>query len=239
MAIAIVGTWAQSTGRFVTTKTSGTRTTTAGNAIVVLAHVRAPASPSFGTSDVTDSKGNTYTRLAFKIQTNGSQYAGTGIYYCANPGSMGASHTVTYTDTAASNCTIHIEAIEISGQDTAGGADVTATDGNSSSGTPSTGTTAATAQADEIAIATAGGYNAAAPSITATPSGYTDIANTAATDGFLGMSAYKILSATGTQTASWTIDQTTSIVCGAIATIKAAAAVATGMGWANAKGGWW
>ena len=223
MAIALVGTWTQSVGRFVGAKTSGSRTSSSGNGIVVIVHVRGPSVPSLGTSDVTDSKSNTYTRLAYITATASSQYSGSGIYYCANPSSTGASHTVTYTDTNNTSATIMIEAIEISGQNTSGGADQTATASATSGTAGGTGTTGTTTQADEISIALCSFYNFGAPVVSATPSGYTDIANAGYTDGLNGPSAYKILSATGTQSASWTFDAACVVTSGCIATIKAAA----------------
>lgn len=120
--------------------------TTAGNSIIVLA--RAYGATDLGTTDITDSKSNTYTR---RVVHNASQGVTTkaAIYDCQAP-TMGSSHQVSI----SAHTDAGITAIEWSNLTGSPAFDKSAGAGPSSTSAPTTGNTATLAQADEAVFAT-------------------------------------------------------------------------------------
>lgn len=128
----------QGNGLLVSTTTPafGSSTTT-GNSIVVFTAVY---DPQFApTHTVTDSKSNTYTRVASRIEFGSSLYI--SQYVCHNA-TGGASHTVTFTTNGGSGSIASIIAYEVSGSGTLS-TDASAT--NNSSGTSASVTVTSTA----------------------------------------------------------------------------------------------
>lgn len=144
---------------------------------------------------VTDSKGNTYTPIGTLI-TNSS--INSRLYYCQN-GTGGASHTCTGTGQTGDHSILFVELLGVL---TTGVLDQVASILDTS--TPFTVTSGTTTQSDEISISAMSG-NSTTTATHAESTGYT-ISQEVTTGGpnwTCGI-AYKVLSATGTQTPSWT-----------------------------------
>lgn len=164
---------------------------TAGNAVIVLATAFSSTAPSAAS----DNKSNTYTR-----HVSGASNISVAIFSALNV-TGGSSFQVTVTGSSDVSAAI----FEVSGLATSAAFDVSATNGGTSA-SHSTGTTAATAQADAIAFAVTGhdGVSTADPTL---PGGSAYTLGPFQTNTALMplASAYQVLSATGTQTAtiSW------------------------------------
>jgi hypothetical protein len=145
MAYSIVQTKTGDSGGYVTsTNLSFDSSTTTGNTILVAV---AYNSDQLGTPDVTDNKGNTYTKLA------GGAGAGdtSGELWCAYNVTGGASHQITI-ELSANWHDVAIVMREYSGLTTANPFDVKA-EGTTASGTSHTSdTTASTSQANELVV---------------------------------------------------------------------------------------
>lgn len=127
------------------------------------------------------------------------------------------THTVVATMSAGSfNCYGALDVVEVSGLADAA-PDVTAGSFSDSSTDPVTGTTSATSGANGIAIAAVGLLGSGTISLAA--SGYTNLYEDEAMnpDSVAGSSDYKILSATGAQSASWGTLGSSKPYAGAIA----------------------
>lgn len=122
-----------------TTVTTGSLTTTSGNTIVV-GVTRSDATP--GTTDVTDSKGNTYTRINTAVNTDRI-----ALYYAENI-TGGASHTITLNNLVAHDTFACIAAVELSGVLTSGVSDVTTT--NTGTATTLSSGSATTTDTDDL-----------------------------------------------------------------------------------------
>src|SRR5450631_75199 len=125
--------------------------TTAGDLLVATVRDRNVTSPAPVLS-VADSASNPWVRAASAVQGQ----ADGEIWYVANAASLSSAQAVTVTvgGSAASTSAIALTVLEVSG-DASTALDVTASAGGSGTAA-STGTTAATAQPSEIAIAVAG-----------------------------------------------------------------------------------
>lgn len=102
--------------------------------------------------------------------------------------------------------------------------DVTASSGSqATTTTPVSGTTAATAQADEVALIVLRTDTGQVAETISTPTNYTEVCHDLNDSGHdAGAADFRILSATGTQSASWTVGHTGSAgAC--IAVVKGAA----------------
>lgn len=191
----------------------------AGSAIIVCCSL-------FGTSAFTvggcaDNRGGTYTRDVSNF--DGAHSIGVAMY--SAPNVAGGATTVTVSGLASGSYPT-IAIFEVSGLLASAIFDVGASNTGSAAAHP-TGTTVTTAQADEIAFAvdTHGGG-------TSTPTINNSFTIPAAGQGLetnsanepLG-TAYKVLSATGTQTATWTWQNAQFASC--IGTYKAASVVAS------------
>lgn len=149
------------------------------------------------------------------------------IFYRENAPSGSHSPAITIAGTSVRSARAAI--MEFSGLLTSSSLDVTAS-GSAGSGVTSgnTGTTGTTAQADALAIAVMGidpFPNSTGNNISNPPSTYTNvlIVQDDQTNPFIACNvAYKVLSATGTQSASWTWDTASGYVAG-IAVFKASA----------------
>ena len=169
---------------------------------------------AIGTGDVTDSQGNTWTRVS--TVSNGSAHA---AIFWALAGSS-AANTVTLNTGGSEYPTLAI--LEVVGTPAASPFDVQAT-GTGTSASHSTGTTAATAQADEIGIAvsTYDGGSGGTPTVGGSwtlGEIQTNFANMPLA------TAWQILSATGTQTATFSWINAPYAAC--VATFKADTGVA-------------
>jgi hypothetical protein len=194
-----------------TTSLASTGTTGAGDLLVAVIRVRNTVSLAT-VSGVTDSASNAWSKAAGVTQ--GTQ-ADMEVWYAPNAAGV-TSVTATVTSASALAETV----FDITGALTSSPLDKTATLSGSSTAA-STGTTAATSQASEIAIAGIG-WNGT----TATPSGQTTgyattaIQKSTATGAATGeQAAWQILTAPGTQTYGATLSASAAWT-GAIATFK-------------------
>lgn len=202
MAIAFVQTTARFTASAASSVVSGTLTTTAGNtgAPTVSTWI---ASGSVAPT-VTDSKGNTATIDQSTADGRGKPRASEGSIPLT---SAGASHSWTINFAAGTYCEGNVS--EFSGLTTTP-FDVSAGNQyNTSPGTTSLAvTTATTTQADELVIACiVTNNNDTTTNVSDPPTGYTSIGVRSDDTVTIGYeAAYKIVSATGAQTATWTFD---------------------------------
>ena len=164
-------------------------------------------------SSVTDSAGNTYTLVS---AANGTTVAAT-LAYALNAAALASGSTITITWASGRNAAA--AAYYVTGIATASAADQQATNTTGSSATPSVGPTSATTQADELVIGLFGYSN----THTFTPgSGYTALATVESTGTVRGTCGeYKIVSATGAQTANGTFNSSATFA-GVLVTFKAA-----------------
>ena len=203
-----------------TLSASPTAATTAGDLLVAVIRDRNSAALA-PVSTVTDSNaGDHWIPAASKVQ--GSQADGE-IWYVANAASLSTSQSVTVTvgGTKASTTAIAFTVLDVSGAATTTPLDATATNGGSTQ-PASTGTTAATAQASEIAIADVG-WNSGSVTVSGQTAGYSVLPTQQSTVSGTGtgeQGAFRLLSATGTQTYQATISASTAAWTGAIATFK-------------------
>ena len=187
---------------------------TAGNAIIVVVN------GANGTYSAADTRGNTYAVAA--TESDGGLALGVAIILALNI--AGGADTVTVTLPLAPGSAV---AQEWSGLVTSAATDQTAvSDGTTAGPSPTSGTTAATSQASELAIAVMCDNTGLNPETITDPTGWTNIyhqTNGATYDA--GAAAYKVLSATGTQVATWGTGDNVNWV-GCIATFKAAGGTA-------------
>lgn len=226
MAIAV----AQNLGTQHFSASSGNATfgssTTTGNLIVVVVHgERAGAQVDVPT--ITDSKSNTYTQAVDSGLTTGVSVTNRSQIFYKENATGGASHQITVTFAGSRGCVW--SAFEISGALTASSLDQVSSAKGTVAGTDaSVGPSSATTQADEIVIVGAGTRADTSANIvmTAASSGYTNVAleQDASTYGTGGSIDYKIVSATGTQSASWSHSNTLAFTewHAVLATFKAA-----------------
>lgn len=198
-----------------TTATTGNITTTSGGLVVVVAG--GWRSGAHETHVITDNKSNTWTEVS-----NGGLDPSTNtrfqMFYAKNI-TGGSSHTFTTTTTNA--CTgLTLIALEIAGADTVSPFDTSAVmNGNSTS--PASTATATRAQADEIIVGAVGtGDNVNNGTLTAGTNFTLQDSQLAFANYVCGIETW-IVSATGTDQATFTISSD-SWVCFA-ATFKAAA----------------
>ena len=199
--------------------------TTSTNAIVVVCWLWSSNSTgTFPTNAVTDNKSNTYTRRQISSQGMSGGTAVTAIFESQNI-TGGASHTITVTPTGTQSALI-VGATEYSGVLTANAQDV----GNVASGesaSATTGTTATTAQNDEVFIGVGtlqGNINMTENASGSTPaSGWTPIVTESDGDNYQSGEAVDVV-ATATAAADHFWSHTSAPWAGAIETYKAAAA---------------
>lgn len=164
------------------------------------------------TPTVTDNQGNTYALDVSTDSTNGGSAPffssnGAAIFSKANANNAGTM-TLSF-GTGQPGSYLSVGAIAFSGVVTTAALDVTqkANTNGANQSSQSTGTTAATSVADSVAI-TALGISNSGTLLTLTVSGYTvPIAEVDGTTHAVGGMAYRILTATGAQSATWTYGQ--------------------------------
>jgi hypothetical protein len=191
--------------------------TTAGDLLVATVRDRNVTSPAPVLS-VADSASNPWVRAASAVQGQ----ADGEIWYVANAASLSSAQAVTVTvgGSAASTSAIALTVLEVSG-DASTALDVTASAGGSGTAA-STGTTAATAQPSEIAIAVAGWNGAATPSGQTVGYSTTTIEQAKVSGAQAGeQAAWRQLSATGQQSYAATLSSAVAWT-GAIATFRTA-----------------
>jgi hypothetical protein len=143
------------------------------------------------------------------VSSVNSGHATTTIYYILNAGTQSGSYT--WTSNNIRHMTIVL--LEYSGVATSSALDKTA-NANGNSATVSTGNTASTGQAYELAMAVSGNTT-----FTSLSSGWAEVGSVSNITGYItSVPIYKILSATGTQNATASI--TSQPWTGAIATFK-------------------
>lgn len=193
----------------------------AGNAIFVMSggwHTT-----PYTVDTVTDNQSNTYTEDKEKVTGGGS--GGIQIYSDIDIGTPSGTFTITVDPTQASSNYMVWLAVEFSGVADSAAVDLSEST-SSATGDAALTTAGTTAQADELVLALAGVSNDD-PNVNLTnpTTGYTELGAYQNSNAILGFHAsYKIVSATGTQSATWTHDNTSqdgwaAIIC----TYKAAA----------------
>jgi len=195
----------------VSTTLTAPTTTASGSGDLLVAAIKVRDTTSLATvTGVTDSASNTWARAA--AVTQGTQADGE-IWYATGAASV-SNVTVTVTGASALALTV----LDVAGASPAP-LDKTAVLSGSSA-TPSTGTTTATAQANEIAVGGIGWNGTATPS--GQTAGYTPTAvrqSTASGAATGEQAAWKILTAAGTQTYGAALSSSIAWT-GAIATFK-------------------
>ena len=161
---------------------------------------------------VTDTAGNTYTLIT---AANASAVTAT-LAYCVNASALSAGNTITVTFSSTRH--IAMRAYSVSGIAASSAFDVSATQAAGSGTSASVGPTSTTTQADELVFASWAYQN----SRTFTPgTGYTAGTKDETTSTIRGRVAeWKIVSATGAQTADGTWSASTTHA-GVVATFKA------------------
>lgn len=174
-----------------------------------------------GAAHVTDSKGNTYTRIFHP--NNGNIYI---AQYAAYNVTGGASFAVTFNPTTSHPYTLVIAEVSITG---GGAIDVSAT--NTGNATPAfamlSGTTGATANAEEICFACFSHTGGVERTVTGRTAGWTNLYErdtVGAWDGFAPPFNvdYKVTSSTGTQAETINWENGDNAYVGGIAAYKAA-----------------
>jgi hypothetical protein len=147
--------------------------------------------------------GNTYVLDGIKESTGGGRFQVAAIFRCHAIGATSGTFTATVSNLTGSYC--NVGAIAATGL-VAASPDASATNGAASSTNPATctsGTTGATTVADALAISVLDYDSDVGPNAgIATPSGYTAI-YTGSNANECGLAVYKILSATGAQSAAF------------------------------------
>lgn len=191
----------------------------AGNCVMVPISIN--HDPSHANTSVTDNQSNTYTKQAQMLDNKNQA----DLFADFSIGSPSGTFTVTVSPAFTSNNYITFVLLEISGLQTTSVLDQTATANIASPATSTTvGPTGTTAQADELVVAVLSTETGDTNLNLTVPSGYTEIATEQNGNSLAGhQSAYKIVTATGTQSATWTHDGTAN-TGSLIATFKAAAA---------------
>ena len=170
-------------------------------------------------STVTDSTSDTWTRATSKSQGSGDEE----IWYAASAHSLSTSQSVTVTvgGTAAASSAIAFTVLDVTGAAPSSPLDVAATNAASTGTAVSTGTSAPTTQASEIAVSGIA-WNTSSITVSGQTSGYallptqtSKVSKTATGE----QGAWLLLSTTGTQSYSATLSAS-SAWAGAIATFK-------------------
>lgn len=219
MAIAFVQKTTKFTSGGATSITSASITTTAGNKAIVT--VSTWISGTNNQPTFTDNKSNTWPGTADATLIDGSLGNGRISINSAQIATGGASHTFTVTGSAGTAFEGNVS--EFSGLLTAVAKDQSATASIAASATTKTVTSGTTTQASELVVAAINVNSSDATcNITDPPTGYTSIGVNQDSNATIGYeSAYKIIAATGAQSAVWTFDSTTSGGATGIVTYKA------------------
>lgn len=153
---------------------------------------------------VTDNAGNTFSVVASK--SDGSRLL-VGLAVCENVAAGSGTYTVTVSAPGGSGYSISAQAAEYDDLIGAGSVDVTGGATNDGSAGSLAITTAATTQANELAIAVFGLYNSDSNANMTAPSGYTEIGAVDDAANIVALlSAEKGLTAIGAQSATGTWD---------------------------------
>jgi len=199
----------------------------AGDAIIVVVTAARAGAVTLANGNVTDNQGGSYVLDASSGQYNygGVYYGNVGVWSRQNIGAPSGTFTITFTASAGTPG-ITMGAIAVRSAATSGALDKTKT-ATGSSTAPATGDSDATTQADEIVVAGFGEINTTGSTQTVTdPSGYTVIFNEGEAASYIvSGGAYKILTATGAQSASWSVTGAAAPWGAILATYKGAAAV--------------
>ena len=201
---------------------SPTSATGAGDLLVAVIRTRNGTALA-PVSTVTDSAVDTWARATNKSQGSGDEE----IWYAASAHSLSTAQSVTVTvsGSAAASSAIAFTVLDVTGAASSSPLDVAATNAASSGQSASTGTTAATTQASEIAISDIA-WNTSSITVSGQTAGYavlptqtSKVSSTATGE----QAAWLLLSATGAQSYSATLSASAAWA-GAIATFKTGSA---------------
>lgn len=218
MAITIVQISPKGEGNNVASASASfTALPTAGNAVLVCAVIK--RDPGHANSSCTDNQGNTYAKqIQFVDAKNQAE-----IWADFEIGTPSGTYTVTLAGNYNSGNYIALYLVEVSGLVTTGVLDQSATGTTAFPGTStSVGPTSATDTADELVMAVISFESTDSNLNITLPTGYTAIGVEQSSVGKAAIEAcYKLVSATGTQSATWNHDGTANT--GAVlATFRAA-----------------
>jgi hypothetical protein len=214
-SLGVVQSFSRSASNSTRITIASTTATTAGDLLVMVVAVRRTSGLAT-VSGITDAGGNAWVRAA-SVQRVGADGE---LWYAANAASVIPTGGVTVKTTSAAS--IAATVVEVSGIAISAPLDVTAATSRSSS-VPSTGTTAATNDASEIAVADIGW--ATSRTVSGQTAGYAPLpaAQSKVNGDAVGeQAATEVLSATGTQRYSAVLSASVPWT-GVIATFKAAA----------------
>jgi hypothetical protein len=189
-----------------------TTSTTSGNFLVVA--IGNDSGLTGTITSITDSKGNTYAK-ANDIATSVSL----SVWYAANI-TGGSSHTITVNFNDSNTGNVSIVAQEFSGIMASGALDKTAA-ATGTSTSPSSGATATTTQANELVVASL--VTAGTATTTTAGAGYSNLGGPTTITDARTAQASKIVAATGTQTATFTLAASRTWAC-IVTTFKVAPA---------------
>lgn len=183
-------------------------TPTAGNLIVVTVFGwRTPGAGGFrmASNAVTDNKGNTYTQAVQSALDPTNSNVSTSIFYAYNITSS-ATFTITVDPTGVGNY-FSWAASEVSGATTGDPLDKTTSNTGTNATAPSTGSTTATSQANEIVFAVhVNDVTQTSITVDTFSPVFTELMeNLDAANHIPGESDYRVISASGTQSCSWTL----------------------------------
>ncbi len=213
---------ASESGNATPLTTSGMTTTSGG---LLVAGITFDSGTLNTITGVTDSKGNTWTKA---LELDATVLV--SLWYTANIiGGSAHTFTVAYDDSVGDAVSCIVQ--EFSGIATASPLDKTVV-ATGTSAAPNSGATAATTQADELVIGFAGYFGTNV--LAAAGSGYGDLAQSNQTNANGAMES-KLVSATGAQTAAFTLASSRDWAC-ICATFKTAAGGGGGANPAAARG---
>lgn len=177
-------------------------TPAAGNLIVVCANAQGTGlDGTWPASGCTDNQGNTYTQAKLQAINAGVPGVLEGVIFFAYNVTASGTFTLTLTPSGGGLPNISWIAAEFSGLG-AGALDQTSAQGSAAT-TADTGSTSATADANELVVANTA--LSIAPVSISTPAGYTQLYQELLVANQAAAADYKIVSATGAQQAQWSL----------------------------------
>jgi hypothetical protein len=178
---------------------------TAGDSIIVCAGSEDDITLGLSSGKITDNQSGSYTLDRSDEGFYYPRYDAAGVWSDLNIAAPSGTFTITYTvsNGGDNQADCLIGAIAVQSLATSGALDQVQS-ANGTGQTAATGSTGATAQNDEIAVACCTIRNTVTNTLTP-PSGFTEIYNEGDAGYTDGGAAYKILTATGAQSASWTM----------------------------------
>lgn len=197
---------------------SVTSSVAVNNTVIVAAVLYAYSGPYAGTATVSDSAGNTYTDDA-DVSQSGSTGERTVVFSAPVTSALSPGDTITITFSGGGYYA-NASAFAVSGLVAASRVDQSAT-ATGTSGSPSSGNTANTTQADELLIGAIGVNDGASTASFTAGAGYTALPGDVSSAGLAIFPEYQVVSATGAYSAGGTLGGVYTGWAAAIVTYKA------------------